>query len=115
MSLMKLETSLTGFTLSLRGRPILVHDTTAPCVFVGRGEDHIEMHLGRFEIEDRLVERCPLTHAVVDGQRILLAASEGRAPRLILTLNVDGTSLAIETLDASINRFWIRVVADRDE
>ena len=112
---MKLETSPTGFTLSLDGRTILKHDTNAPCVFVGRGQDRIEMHLGRFEIEDRLVERCPLTHAVVDGQRILLASGEGQSSRLVLNVDMEGASLAIEALDASINRFWIRIAADLDE
>jgi sulfoquinovosidase len=113
MSLMKLEASPTGFTLSFDGRTILKHDTTAPCVFVGRGQDRIEMHLGRFEIEDRLVERCPLTHAVVEGTRVVLSAGEGLEPRLILA--IDGNSIVLETPDPSINRFWIRIAADADE
>jgi alpha-glucosidase len=110
---MKLEASPTGFTLSLDGRTILKHDTTAPCVFVGRGQDRIEMHLGRFEIEDRLVERCPLIHAVVEGARVVLSAGEGLEPRL--SLAIDGNSIALETPDRSINRFWIRIAADADE
>src|SRR3954463_14889424 len=113
MSSMRLETSPAGFTLSLDGRTILKHDISAPCVFVGRGQDRIEMHLGRFEIEDRLVERCPLTHAVVEGARILLSAGAGQAPRLILA--IDENSIVLETPDRSINRFWIRIVADPDE
>ena len=112
---MKLETNPTGFTLLLGGRTILRHEVDAPCVFVGRGQDRIEIDRGHFEIEDRLVERCPLAYAVVDGQRILLAAGEGLTPRLILNVNIDGASLAIESLDASINRFWIRIAADPDE
>jgi sulfoquinovosidase len=113
MSLMLLETSPAGFTLLLSGRTILKHDTTAPCVFVGRGNDSIEMHRGRFDIEDRLLERCPMTHAVIEGQRIVLSASEGQEPRLILTM--DGNSIAMETPDTSINRLWIRIAADADE
>lgn len=113
VNLIELETSPTGFTLSLSGRIILNHDTNAPCVFVGRGQDRIEMHLGRFEIEDRLVERCPLTHAVIEGERVLLSAGEGLAPRLVLV--IDGHSIVLETPDRSINRFWIRVAADSDE
>ena len=54
---MKFETTPAGFTLSINGRTILQHDSTAPCIFVGRGQDRIEMHRGRFDIEDRLVER----------------------------------------------------------
>jgi alpha-glucosidase len=110
---MKFETTPGGFTLSLNGRTILQHGSTAPCIFVGRGRDRIDMHRGRFDIEDRLVERCPLTHAVVEGPRILLSASEGQEPRLILTM--DGNAIAMETPDPSINRLWIRIAADADE
>ena len=97
---MKLETNPTGFTLSLDGRTILKHDTNAPCVFVGRGQDRIEMHRGHFEIEDRLVERCPLdlTPWSTDSGSCS-PAGEGQQPRLILNVNVDGTSIAIETPD----------------
>src|SRR5664279_3234702 len=97
VELLKLAPTPTGFTLSLRGRPILTHEPTAPCVFVGRGADRIEMHHGRFEIEDRIHERCPLTHAVIDGARVLLSAGEGLAPRLIL--RIEGETIALETPD----------------
>ena len=112
---MQLEPSPTGFTLSLDGRTILQHDTDAPCVFVGRGQDRIEIDRGHFEIEDRLIERCPLTHAVVEETRVLLSAGDGLEPRLILNVNLDGAMLEIEALDPSINRFWIRIAADPDE
>lgn len=110
---MELETTPGGFTLSLNGRPILNHSLASPCIFVGRGDDRIEMHRGRFEIEDRLVERCPLAHAEIDGERITLAAGKGQAPRLIITL--EGDAMVLQAADPSVNRFWIRVAADPDE
>ncbi|MBV8700932.1 MAG: alpha-glucosidase, partial [Bradyrhizobium sp.] len=109
---MKLEATEAGFTLSLNGRPILKHSAANPCIFVGRGNDRIEMHRGRFEIEDRLVERCPLGHAEIDGERIMLAPGKGQVPRLMLTL--EKNAIALQT-DSSINRLWIRIAADPDE
>src|SRR5215471_14114664 len=110
---MKLEATEAGFTLSINGRPILSHSVMNPCIFVGRGNDRIAMHRGRFEIEDRLVERCPLAHAEIDGERIMLAPCKGQAPRLILLL--DGDAVALQAADPSINRLWIRIAADPDE
>jgi sulfoquinovosidase len=110
---MKLEASPAGFTLSINGRPILSHSAANPCIFVGRGNDRIAMHLGRFEIEDRLVERCPLSHAEIDGERIMLAPGKGQAPRLMLSL--EGNAIVLQAADPSINRLWIRIAADQDE
>ena len=110
---LKLEATPAGFTLSINGRPILEHSAADPCIFVGRGNDRIAMHRGRFEIEDRLVERCPLAHAEIDGERIMLAPAKGHAPRLTLTLGRD--AIALQATDPSINRLWIRIAADADE
>ncbi|GLR86389.1 alpha-glucosidase [Bradyrhizobium iriomotense] len=110
---MRLETTQAGFTLSLDGRLLLRHSAAAPCFFVGRGNDSIEMHRGRFEIEDRLVERCPLAHAEIDGERIVLAVMKGQPPRLVIRL--EGNALVLQTVDSTVNRFWIRVAADQDE
>ena len=110
---LKLEATPAGFTLSINGRPILEHSAADPCIFVGRGNDRIAMHRGRFEIEDRLVERCPLAHAEIDGERIMLAPAKGHAPRLTLTLERD--AIALQATDPSINRLWIRIAADADE
>lgn len=110
---MKLEATPGGFILSVNGRPILSHSAANPCIFVGRGNDRIAMHRGRFEIEDRLIERCPLAHAEIDGERIMLAAGEGQAPRL--TLAVEESTIALQATGSSINRLWIRIAADPDE
>lgn len=74
---LKLETTPSGFALSMSGRRILAHSAAAPCFFVGRGDDSIKMHRGRFVIEDRLAERCPLGHAEIDGNTLLLSAAKG--------------------------------------
>jgi alpha-glucosidase len=110
---MQIETTPEGFTLSIDGRPILAHSASSPCIFVGHGEERMDMYRGNFEIEDYVVERTPLHQARIDGNAIHLAGAEGQAPRL--TLTIVGNVIRFETKDASINRVWIRIDADLQE
>ncbi|WP_426128508.1 alpha-glucosidase [Pararhizobium sp. PWRC1-1] len=110
---MKLEKTETGFTLSINGRTILDHSTSAPCIFAGIGEERMDMYRGNFEIEDYVIERSRLAHASVDGNRIALSEKPGQKPRLVLT--VTGRSIEFEAMDPLLNRLWIRIAADTDE
>jgi alpha-glucosidase len=102
-----------GFTLTLDGREILRHTEAAPALFVGRGEERMDMYRGNFDIEDYVVERIALPHADINGNRIELAAARGLPPRFALTLA--GKHLLTETLDSAINRVWLRLVAEEGE
>ncbi|TWF44038.1 alpha-glucosidase [Neorhizobium alkalisoli] len=110
---MNLVETKPGFDLTLDGRALLSHRPEAPCIFAGKGKERMDMYRGNFDIEDYVVERIPLTHAEVVGDRILLSDHPGQAPRLALT--VDGNGLRFEALDASINRLWLRIPAIADE
>ncbi|MCB8838798.1 alpha-glucosidase [Aurantimonas sp. VKM B-3413] len=110
-----------GFDLILGGRPILSHRSDAPFLFVGRGEERMEMYRGNFDIEDYVTARIPLTHAEVaeigEGWRIAFAAGPGQKPLLSLTVTGDarGGQLAVAAHDPSLNRFWLRIVAEAGE
>ncbi|WP_427026475.1 alpha-glucosidase (plasmid) [Aureimonas ureilytica] len=108
-----LEAKPGRFSLSLRGKRVLRHDADHPCLFVGRGEERMEMFRGNFDIEDYVTERVALRHARVDGGTIELSAREGEAPRLRVVLS--GDALRCEALDPAINRLWLRVEAEGDE
>ncbi|MCY1745103.1 MULTISPECIES: alpha-glucosidase [Ensifer] len=110
---MLLEKTTAGFTLSLCGLEILRHSTSSPAVFVGRGEERKDMYRGNFDIEDYVIERTPLAHAEVDGTTIRLSTMCGQPVRLVMT--VEGDTLALRAEDASINRLWLRTVAEKDE
>lgn len=110
---MKLEQTQSGFTLSLNGRVILEHSDASPSIFVGYGQERMDMYRGNFQIEDYVIERRPLSHAQIDGDRILLSDVSGQPPRLILTLAKD--AIEFDALDAKLNRLWIRIKADDDE
>lgn len=112
-TIMKLEKTETGFTLSINGRTILDHSSSAPCIFAGIGEERMDMYRGNFEIEDYVMERSRLAHAHVDGNRIALSEKPGQKPRLVLT--VTGRSIEFEAMDPMLNRLWIRIAADTEE
>ncbi|SIQ87781.1 alpha-glucosidase [Rhizobium sp. RU35A] len=110
---MQLDLIPGGFTLSLEGREILRHTEAAPALFVGHGEERMDMYRGNFEIEDYVVERTALPHVEIEGNRVEFSVARGLAPRFALT--VDGHHMLTQALDASINRLWIRIVAESDE
>ncbi|WP_037074263.1 alpha-glucosidase [Rhizobium leguminosarum] len=110
---MTLEVTPSGFTLSLDERVVLNHTSSSPAIFVGIGEERMDMYRGNFDIEDYVIERSRLAYAEVDGRRISLSERAGQPPRLVLT--VTESTIEIQALDPLINRFWMRVAADHDE
>ncbi|NTF09064.1 alpha-glucosidase [Agrobacterium rubi] len=110
---MKLEQTETGFTLFLNNRAVLNHSDASPAIFIGSGQERMDMYRGNFEIEDYVIERRALAHAQVEGNRILLSDATGQPPRLILTV-VDNV-ITFEATDPKLNRLWVRIKADEDE
>jgi sulfoquinovosidase len=114
---MRIQTTAHGFDLTLDDKLILRHRIDAPCLFVGRGEERMEMYRGNFDIEDYLVERVPLAHAVVAGQEIAFSVAPGQPVRMTLRVSNGGASAAVafRSADPTINRVWLRVAASRNE
>ncbi|NVD41807.1 alpha-glucosidase [Ensifer sp. HO-A22] len=110
---MLLEKTANGFSLSLDGRTVLSHTADTPAIFAGRGEERMDMYCGNFDIEDYVIERVALAHAEVEGDTIHLSSAPGQPVRLVLT--VGGDSLRLHAPDTSINRLWVRTVAEKDE
>ncbi len=70
------------------------------------------MYRGNFDIEDYVVERVALSHADVGGDSVTLHCER---PTAEASLNHRRQQRQTEALDPSINRFWLRVVAEKDE
>src|SRR5580693_1050319 len=110
-----------GFDLRLGDRLIVRHRTAAPMAFVGRGEPSVRMRKGHFQIDDYVTARIPLTQAVVmrsrAGVRIALSAEASEAPSLVLLVQgeADAATIAFEAADPSLNRLWLRFVAEPGE
>ncbi|WP_062231781.1 alpha-glucosidase [Aureimonas sp. N4] len=108
-----LTTEPDGFSLVLSGKLVLTHSAAAPCLFVGQGQERMEMYRGNFDIEDYVVERVALRHAVISGDAIDLSPSATEPARL--RLRVEGNALRFEAIDPAINRLWLRVPAEAGE
>jgi alpha-glucosidase len=108
-----------GFDLTLGAHTLIRLRNGAPFAFVGRGEPSVRMNKGNFKIDDYVVARVPLTHAVIDrrGGVIHLSAAPGRPPLLALTVSGDDQDGRIEfsAADSEINRLWLRLEAEPDE
>ncbi len=102
-----------GFTLVLNDLEILRHTEAAPALFVGHGEERMDMYRGNFDIEDYVVERTALGHVEIEGNRIEFSAAPGLQARFAITIK--GNHLLTQSLDASINRVWLRVTAEAGE
>ncbi len=110
---MHFQKTADGFELAINGTTVLRHSTGSPCIFVGKGEERMDMYRGNFDIEDYVVERVALRHAEVEGNSVTLSDAQGQKARL--RLSITDNSIKVDALGPSINRLWLRVVAEKDE
>lgn len=117
----KLQKLPDGFEIILRGLPILRHTSDSPMVFLGQGQETIDMYRGNFDIRDYLVERIALRYADVEEKegsyQIRLASHEQADDAILLSVReTDGKlSLEFHPNGEKANRFWLRVLADPGE
>ena len=62
---MKLLQNGLDWTLALNGQTILESSAQAPLVYVGCGQESVDMYRGNFKIEDYVTERRPLRTTAV--------------------------------------------------
>ncbi|QCI99660.1 alpha-glucosidase [Agrobacterium larrymoorei] len=110
---MHFQKTADGFELAINGTTVLRHSAGSTCIFVGKGEERMDMYRGNFDIEDYVVERLALRHAEVEGDSVTLSDAQGQQPRL--RLSISDNSVKVDALDPSVNRFWLRMVAEKDE
>ena len=116
----KLEDRANGFTLTLDGKTLLRHCAGESALFVGKGEEHIEMYRGNFDITDRVSERFALHYAGAerDGGSCVLRFDH---PCLAGELRVEITErdgmlfLRGAAADETVNRMYLRLPAEEGE
>ena len=112
---MKIVRDGMDFALKQGERTILESTKTNPMIYVGRGQESVDMYRGNFKIQDYLTERCPLAVTEIrenaDGVTLVL----GEALDVVVKLDGDCAVLNFTQKDEKINRFWIRLQADKDE
>lgn len=102
-----------GFEIRFGDKLLITHDSSAPALFVGRGDARMDMYRGNFAIEDYVCERIALRTTTIEDNRVTLSAQRGTSPLLALTISETG--IAFEALGTGINRFWLRTIAEQEE
>ncbi|MDH2925754.1 alpha-glucosidase [Lonepinella koalarum] len=115
---MKLNQIENGFELFYKQKSILCHTTQHPAFFVGIGEEKIASYRGNFQIEDRIIERLPLKYSTIKENTIYLSYDEKTPFQLKIQISPRSDRdliLTIQSMNPSLNRFWLRLVADENE
>lgn len=104
-----------GFVLQRGQEVILEYSEDKPFVYVGTGTESVDMYRGNYKIEDYITERCPLrVTGAAETEKGLELDLEGRLKAVIRTEG-DCAEISFEKKDSQINRFWLRIHAQRDE
>ncbi|QNF27420.1 alpha-glucosidase [Metabacillus elymi] len=110
-----------GFEVILNHVLLFRHTKDYPVIFVGRGEEKIDMYRGNFDIKDYVIERIPLKYAEIkeynNEYEIDFSSFDGGEVLLNLSIKIENGRLKMEYInkDSSINRFWLRIAANPDE
>ncbi|WP_439234847.1 alpha-glucosidase [Lonepinella koalarum] len=115
---MKLNQIENGFELFYKQKSILCHTTQHPAFFVGIGEEKIASYRGNFQIEDRIIERLPLKYSTIKENTIYLSYDEKTPFQLKIQISPRSDRdliLTIQSMNPSLNRFWLRLAADENE
>ncbi|MBD7963065.1 alpha-glucosidase [Fictibacillus norfolkensis] len=110
-----------GFQIVADGRLLFHHSVQQPMLYVGYGEETINMYRGNFDIHDYVVERIGLRYVDVvqteNGFQLSFSKFDGGPTDLeILLAEEDGkVKLHFTKRSSEINRLWLRVQADGKE
>lgn len=104
-----------GLQLSFEGQTILLCSGEKPLIYVGYGEETMDMYRGNYKIEDYVVERYPLyiTGTEEQGGKLLLDF-QGEIGAVV-TVAGDLAVITWEKKNPRINRFWFRAEAEQKE
>lgn len=105
-----------GFQLSFKGQQVLCHSADRPLIYLGLGQESIDMFRGNFHIKDRLIERIPLTEAEVVQQEnglVLRFLDRCRSVTYELTARQEEGRLRLAGRcdNPRFNRLWLSLCA----
>lgn len=112
---MEFKVTKDSILLEKDGQIILSHTSERPMIYVGIGQESVDMYRGNFKIEDYVIERRPLalTNVIEEGQDWILDF-EGKIQAKVEACN-DTFIMSFSNKDEKINRFWLRMVSDAEE
>lgn len=112
---MKVIRNGTDWELWAGSDKILDCNSKKTLIYVGYGEESVEMYRGNFKIEDYVVERRPLNvTSITEGPDSISMDMEGEI-EIMVKVEGDLAVLSFKQINPAVNRFWFRVTADKEE
>ena len=111
---MQLTISNQSLRLNAAHGAVLRCDDAFPLLYVGRGEETVDMYRGNFKIEDYVVERRALRPIVTKTDDGAVLEFEN-ALTIRIAVEGDCAVLTFTQHDPTINRLWLRIPAKPDE
>ena len=112
---MKLINNLSDWRLERHGETLLRSSGSFPMIFVGCGQESVDMYRGNFKIEDYVIERRALSLTALHEQPDGAVLEFGDDLTVHVTLEGDCAVLRFTQKNPDINRVWFRVPAVKDE
>lgn len=112
---MKLIETGEGFVLKNGEDTILAYQNEKPFLYVGYGEENVDMYRGNYKMEDYVVERRPLSLTSAEQTKDGAVLDFGGELMMQVQIEGDCAVLKLEQKNPRINRFWIRVDATEEE
>lgn len=112
---MRINSWTNGFEIVHNGKQVLCHSYEKPLLFVGTGQEDIEMYRGNFKIEDYVTERMALRNFTLKEHEDGILVDFGGVIEMRVEISEEELRLKFKSLDAALNRFWIRLSSDEEE
>lgn len=103
------------YRLLYNGRLLLSQTDNHPMLYVGCGQESVDMYRGNFKIEDYVTERRSLQATAITEQADGTVIEFGTDLQVHVALNGDCAVLSFQQKNPTINRLWFRVAAETDE
>lgn len=118
-----------GFRLVMDDVVLMEHSEKSPILFVGTGEERFHEYRGNFKVEEYTFERTALRYtACMNNQVLFFFNKKDPSPSVIMSVEEENVAIApnpsderpgfsvnFVCLDSDINRFWLRLSADKEE
>ncbi len=113
--MLKIEHGSVSFRLFLDGKSLFSHTPDAPALFLGKGEESINMYRGNFDIADRVSERYALRFVSCEGNLLRFSCPAGGDYLIEITEDEGLVRLRGHAETAGFNRLFLRIAAEAGE
>ena len=103
------------FQLKHKGKILLESREDSPMIFVGNGQESVDMYRGNFKIEDYVTRREPLSITSMNNDGKIFSLCFGDVLEVKISVENDTAELYFVPKNQFYNRFWLRVSSDPDE